>query len=110
MPILAPLAATYVEIIRNLPLLLIIFFVYFALPEIGIKFSIMASSIIALTVFEAAMLSEIIRSGLNSIDKGQIEAGRSSGLYLYSNLVAYRSAPGAQTHGSAYGWSIYFPA
>jgi putative glutamine transport system permease protein len=85
-PILTPLAATYVEIIRNLPLLLIILFVYLALPEIGIKFSIMASAIIALTVFESAMVSEIIRSGLNSIDKGQIEAGRSSGLTYIQTL------------------------
>src|ERR1700730_6815781 len=85
-PILAPLAASYVEIIRNLPLLLIIFFVFFALPEIGIKFSIIAASIIALTVFEASMLAEIIRSGLNSIDKGQIEAGRSSGLSYIQTL------------------------
>jgi putative glutamine transport system permease protein len=84
--VLTPLAATYVEIIRNLPLLLIILFVYLALPEIGIKFSIMVSAIIALTVFESAMVSEIIRSGLNSIDKGQIEAGRSSGLSYIQTL------------------------
>jgi putative glutamine transport system permease protein len=84
--VLSTVAAFYVETIRNLPLLLIIFFVYFALPEIGIKFSIMTASIIALTVFESAMLSEIIRSGLNSIDKGQIEAGRSSGLSYIQTL------------------------
>jgi aspartate/glutamate/glutamine transport system permease protein len=85
-PILAQLAAFYVETIRNLPLLLIIFFVYFALPEIGIKFSIMAAAIVALSVFESAMLAEIIRGGLNSIDKGQIEAGRSSGLSYIQTL------------------------
>jgi putative glutamine transport system permease protein len=85
-PVLAPFAASYVETFRNLPLLLIIFFVYFALPDIGIKFSIMASSIIALTLFEASMLAEIIRSGLNSIDKGQIEAGRTSGLTYIQTL------------------------
>jgi putative glutamine transport system permease protein len=85
-PVLAPIAATCVEIIRNLPLLLIILFVYLALPEIGVKFGIMTSAIIALTVFESAMVSEIIRSGLNSIDKGQIEAGRSSGLTYVQTL------------------------
>lgn len=69
-----------------MPLLLIIFFVYFALPEIGIKFSIEWSAIIALTVFESAMVSEIIRSGLNSVHKGQIEAGRSSGLSYIQTL------------------------
>lgn len=85
-PVLSKIVAAIVEIIRNLPLLLIIFFVYFALPEIGIKFGIVASAIIALTVFESAMLAEIIRGGLNSVPKGQIEAGRSSGLSYIQTL------------------------
>ncbi|MFP7230990.1 amino acid ABC transporter permease [Bacillus subtilis] len=79
-PVLSQLIAVLVETIRNLPLLLIIFFTFFALPEIGIKLEITAAAITALTIFESAMLSEIIRSGLKSIDKGQIEAARSSGL------------------------------
>ena len=85
-PVVSQVLAVLVELIRNLPLLLIIFFVYFALPEIGIKFSIEWSAIIALTVFESAMVSEIIRSGLNSVHKGQIEAGRSSGLSYIQTL------------------------
>jgi putative glutamine transport system permease protein len=85
-PVLAPLAAFYVETMRNLPLLLIIFFVFFALPEVGINFGVMTSAIVALTLFEASMLAEIVRSGLNSIDKGQIEAGRSSGLTYIQTL------------------------
>ncbi|MGM9923177.1 MAG: amino acid ABC transporter permease [Bacillus sp. (in: firmicutes)] len=85
-PVLSKLLAIIVEIVRNLPLLLIIFFTYFALPEIGIDLGITLSAIVALTVFESAMLSEIIRSGLNSIHKGQIEAGRSSGLTYVQTL------------------------
>ena len=85
-PVLSKVLAVIVETIRNLPLLLIIFFTYFALPEIGIKLSITASAIAALTVFESAMLSEIIRSGLKSIDKGQVEAARSSGLTYIQTL------------------------
>ena len=85
-PVLAQISAFFVEIIRNLPLLLIIFFVYFALPEIGIKLGITWSAIIALTIFESAMLAEIIRSGLNSVHKGQMEAGRSSGLSYVQTL------------------------
>lgn len=85
-PILSHVCAAFVEIIRNLPLLLIIFFVYFALPEVGMKFSVVTSAVIALTVFESAMISEIIRSGLNSIPKGQIEAARSSGLSYIQTL------------------------
>ena len=74
------LLAFIVEIIRNLPLLLIIFFTYFALPEAGLKLEITTAAIVALTIFEAAMISEIVRSGLLSIEKGQIEAARASGL------------------------------
>ncbi|KQL18714.1 amino acid ABC transporter permease [Cytobacillus solani] len=85
-PVISKVLALIVETIRNLPLLLIIFFTYFALPEIGIKMSITAAAITALTVFESAMLSEIVRSGLNSIDKGQIEAARSSGLTYIQTL------------------------
>ena len=79
-PFLSKILATVVEVIRNLPLLLIILFTYFALPEIGINLSITVSAIVALTVFESAMLAEIVRGGLNSIEKGQMEAARSSGL------------------------------
>ncbi|WP_420852174.1 amino acid ABC transporter permease [Paenibacillus hamazuiensis] len=79
-PVVSWVLALVVEIVRNLPLLLIIFFTRFALPEIGIKMSVQNAAIAALTVFEAAMISEIVRSGLNSIEKGQMEAARSSGL------------------------------
>jgi len=79
-PVLSGVLAFLVETIRNLPLLLIIFFTFFALPEVGIKMNVVTSAIVALTIFESAMLAEIVRSGLNSIDKGQIEAARSSGL------------------------------
>ncbi|QHM19832.1 putative glutamine ABC transporter permease protein GlnP [Bacillus subtilis] len=85
-PVLSQLIAVLVETIRNLPLLLIIFFTFFALPEIGIKLEITAAAITALSIFESAMLSEIIRSGLKSIDKGQIEAARSSGLSYTQTL------------------------
>ncbi|MFJ5623680.1 amino acid ABC transporter permease [Peribacillus loiseleuriae] len=85
-PVLSQILAMIVEIIRNLPLLLLIFFTFFALPEIGIKFKEVPAAIIALTIFEAAMISEIIRSGLTSIDKGQMEAARSSGLSYFQAL------------------------
>lgn len=80
LPALSPALGVAVELIRNLPLLLIIFFTRFALPDVGIKLGVESSAIVGLAVFEAAMISEIVRSGLNSIHKGQIEAARSSGL------------------------------
>lgn len=85
-PVVSQLLAFIVEIIRNLPLLLIIFFTYFALPEAGLKLEITTAAIVALTIFEAAMISEIVRSGLLSIEKGQIEAARASGLSYVQTL------------------------
>ncbi|MDR2276772.1 amino acid ABC transporter permease [Vagococcus fluvialis] len=79
-PVLSLVVGIVVDIIRNLPLLLIIFFTYFALPQIGIQFSIFWSAVVALTIFESAMLSEIIRGGLLAVPKGQMEAGISTGL------------------------------
>jgi putative glutamine transport system permease protein len=80
MPVISQLTVLVVETIRNLPLLLIIFFTFFALPEVGIKMSVQNAAIAGLVIFEAAMIAEIVRSGMISIDKGQIEAARSSGL------------------------------
>lgn len=85
-PILSQVLMICVETIRNLPLLLILFFAQFALPEVGINMDILTSAIVALTVFESAMISEVVRSGLTSIDKGQIEAARSSGLTYTATL------------------------
>ncbi|MDT2814043.1 amino acid ABC transporter permease [Vagococcus carniphilus] len=79
-PVISIGVGIIIDIIRNLPLLLIIFFTYFALPQIGIQFSIFWSAVIALTIFESAMLSEIIRGGLLAVPKGQLEAGISTGL------------------------------
>ncbi|MGN7470880.1 amino acid ABC transporter permease [Brevibacillus sp. SAFN-007a] len=85
-PVVSQVLATAVELIRNLPLLLIIFFTYFALPEVGIKLDKFYAAVLALVIFEAAMLSEIVRSGLKSVEKGQIEAARSSGLTYVQTL------------------------
>lgn len=79
-PLLTPFLFMTVEVIRNLPLLLIIFFVYFALPDLGIKLEVFTAAVVALTWFEAAIISEIVRGGLLSIEKGQIEAAQASGL------------------------------
>jgi putative glutamine transport system permease protein len=86
-PVLSQALMLLVELIRNLPLLLIIFFTFFAIPEVAkINLTPIQAAIAALTVFEAAMISEIVRAGLNSIPKGQVEAARSSGLGYVQTL------------------------
>lgn len=76
-----------IDIIRNLPLLLIIFFTYFGLPELGIVTNPTVASIIALVVFEGAMLAEIVRSGINAIDPGQMEGARSNGMTYMQAMI-----------------------
>ncbi|UNK18957.1 amino acid ABC transporter permease [Paenibacillus sp. N3/727] len=85
-PVISRLTAFVVDIIRNLPLLLIIFFIGIVLPQTGIKIPVFWAAVIGLSIFEGAMVAEIVRSGLVSIDKGQIEAARSSGLSHFQTL------------------------
>lgn len=93
-PILSRFVGGVIDIVRNLPLLLIIFFTYFALPQIGIRLTIFWSAVAALTIFESAMLSEIIRGGLNGVPEGQMEAGLSTGM-TYAQTMWYIVIPQA---------------
>jgi len=74
------LAAAYVEIIRNTPLIVQLFLVFFGLPSAGIKFDAMTASVIALAINLGAYSTEIIRAGIEAIPRTQIEAGHSLGL------------------------------
>lgn len=92
---LSAIVGFVIDLIRNLPLLLIFFFTYFGLPNMGIRLSIMASAILALTIFESAMLAEIIRGGIESIPKGQMEGARANGLTFWQ-AMRYVVLPQAQ--------------
>ena len=71
----------FVELIRNTPFLVQIYFVFFALPLIGIRLSPTPTAIIALGLNGGAYAIEIIRGGVQAINKGQIEAGFALGLH-----------------------------
>ncbi|SMH48467.1 amino acid ABC transporter permease [Azospirillum agricola] len=71
----------FVEVIRNTPFLVQIFFLFFALPNIGLTLNPTVTAIIALGLNGGAYAIEIIRGGVQSIDKGQIEAGLALGLH-----------------------------
>lgn len=73
-------ARAYVETIRNTPLIVQLFLIFFGLPSIGIKLEVMTASVLALTINLTAYTAEIVRAGLQSIPKSQIEAGTSLGL------------------------------
>ena len=77
----------YVEIVRAIPLLVLILWVYYGLPIMtGLSFSPFVSGIIALSISERAFQAEIFRAGINSIKKAQWEAGSSLGLNFFKRL------------------------
>lgn len=71
----------FVEVVRNTPFLVQIFFIFFALPMMGIRLNPTVTAIIALAINGGAYAIEIIRGGVDSIHKGQVEAGLALGLH-----------------------------
>ena len=86
-PVLRSLVGTYVEVIRNTPLLVQLFIVFFGLPSLGLRLDALTAALISLTVNLGAYSVEIVRAGLEAIPRTQIEAGHSLGL---SGLQVFR--------------------
>lgn len=90
---LAPLrwlAMTHISLMRGIPLMVLLFFIYFGLPFMGLQLDAITASIIAFTSMSSAYISEIIRASLSAIDKGQWEAARSLGLrtnVIYRKII-----------------------
>ena len=79
--VLQVIAVCYVNIIRGTPMLVQIFLIYFALPMvIGERINPFVAAVAACSINSGAYVSEIFRAGIQSVDKGQMEAGRSLGL------------------------------
>lgn len=70
----------YVEVIRNTPFLVQIFIVFFGLPAVGIRLDPNSSALLAMVLNVAAYVTEILRAGIESVPKGQTEAGKALGL------------------------------
>ena len=70
----------YIEVIRNTPFLVQLFFFFFALPSIGLRWSPYTAALTAMVVNLGAYAAEIVRAGIESIPKGQIEAGKALNL------------------------------
>ena len=81
-------AKVYVDFIRGTPLLVQIFIIYFALPIIlGTRIEPFAAAVAACSINSGAYVAEIFRAGIQSIDKGQMEAGRSLGMSWTQTMV-----------------------
>ena len=84
--IMAGVAGVYIESIRSTPLLVQLYFFYFGLPTIGIMLPEWVTGVVALTLNSGAYYAEIIRSGIQAIHTGQIEAGIASGLSYFQRM------------------------
>lgn len=86
--ILSRAAALYVNFMRTIPLLLIVFWVYFFSPSvIGHALSGFSTIVVAIVIYQTAFLSEVIRAGILAIPRGQFEAAKALGLSPYATTV-----------------------
>ncbi|MDU0342506.1 amino acid ABC transporter permease [Bosea rubneri] len=86
------LVGAYVEIIRNTPLLVQLFLIFFGLPSLGLRLDGLTAAMIALVINLGAYTTEIVRAGLEAVPKAQIEAGHSlglSGLQVFRYIVVF---------------------
>ena len=79
-PTLRTFATVYTEILRNIPLLLVLFFCAYVLPILGVRLDYFVLACIGLTAYTSPFVAEAVRSGFNGVPIGQAEAARSIGL------------------------------
>lgn len=90
---LARVATVYIEVIRNTPLLVQVFIVYFGLSSLGLQVGAFTAATVALVVNVGAYTSEIVRAGVESIPKAQLEAAETLGLSRWQTLRHVVLAP-----------------
>lgn len=97
-PALRAFGSSYVTVIRNCPLTIVLFFMAFGLPELGINYSFFTFGIVGLVIYTSAFVCEALRSGINAVPAGQAEAARAIGLTFGQTMrevvlpQAFRSA------------------
>jgi polar amino acid transport system permease protein len=78
--ILVWLSAALINLIRGIPIIVLLFYIYFAMPDFGIALSALQAAIIGLGIAYSAYQAENFRAGIEAIDKGQIEAAQTIGM------------------------------
>jgi polar amino acid transport system permease protein len=93
-PRLRPFIAGYVEFFRNTPFIVQLFFIFFGLASIGLRMTAWTAAILALTVNFGAYTTEIMRAGILSVPRGQIESAASLGLSpwdTFTSVIAFQA-------------------
>ena len=87
MPLARRVANIYVDVFRNVPFIVQLFFLFYGLPEVKVELSAFATGVLALSLAGGAFVSDVIRSGILALEPGVLEAAQVSGL---SRLAIYR--------------------
>jgi putative glutamine transport system permease protein len=90
--LLKAVSRVYVEVFQTTPLVVQVFFVYNALPYLGIRLDVFLIGMLCVGIYHGAYVSEVVRAGVTSIPKGQIEAARSQG-FSYVQAMRYIILP-----------------
>ena len=88
------IARIYIEVFRNIPLLVITMVFYLVIPQFWVKISGFVAGTIGLTLYTSAFIAETVRSGINSVGEGQMEGARSNGM-TYTQAMRYVILPQA---------------
>ena len=79
-PLLANLSALIINLVRGIPIIVILFFLYFVMPDVGISLSALEAGILGLGIAYSAYQAENFRAGIEAVDSGQLEAARAMGM------------------------------
>lgn len=93
---LKPIVGTYVELIRNTPFLIQLFFIFFGLPSLGVQMNETQAALLAMVINLGAYSCEIIRAGIQATSKGQFEAGWSLGMSRVQTFIHVILIPSLQ--------------
>ena len=78
--LLSGISATLINLIRGIPIIVLLFYLYFVMPDLGIRLSALQAAILGLGIAYSAYQAENFRAGIEAIDKGQIEAAQAIGM------------------------------
>lgn len=86
-PALRPVIQAFSDVVRGIPVLVLIFFVFYGLPAVAVNLGAFASGVVALSLFSTAQVTELARGALQSIHHGQTDAGKAIGLTFAGRML-----------------------
>src|SRR6476646_9622576 len=84
--VLSLLSASLINVIRGIPIIVLLFYLYFVMPEFGVTLSALQAAILGLGIAYSAYQAENFRAGIEAIDKGQIEAAQAIGMSWWQTM------------------------